>query len=74
MNVEEKPDGMIIKGGRPIIPEGSVRSYGDHRIAMAMAVLATYAKDPVVIQNVACVDTSYPGFWNDLRKLGANVE
>jgi 3-phosphoshikimate 1-carboxyvinyltransferase len=70
----ETPDGMVINGGAPIKPESSVRSFGDHRIAMSMAVLATYAEAPIVIQNVACVDTSYPGFWDHLRKLGGHVE
>lgn len=70
----EQPDGMIVNGGKPIKPESSVRSYGDHRIAMSMAILGTYAEAPVVIQNVACVDTSYPGFWDHLKSLGAHVE
>lgn len=74
VDAEETPDGMIVNGGKPIKPESSVRSYGDHRIAMSMAILATYAEAPIVIQNVACVDTSYPGFWDHLRSLGAHVE
>jgi len=74
VDATEQPDGMIIDGGKPIKPESSVRSYGDHRIAMSMAILGTYAEAPVVIQNVACVDTSYPGFWDHLRSLGAHVE
>jgi len=74
VDAEEQPDGMIINGGSPIIPQSSVRSYGDHRIAMAMAILGTYAQAPIVIQNVACVDTSYPGFWEHLRGLGGHVE
>lgn len=72
--IEEHDDGMTIQGPAPLKPAGAVRSYGDHRIAMAMAVLATCATDPVVINNVACVDTSYPGFWNDLKALGGHVE
>jgi 3-phosphoshikimate 1-carboxyvinyltransferase len=43
-------------------------------MAMSMAILATYATEPLVINNIACVDTSYPGFWDDLRKLGGQVE
>lgn len=74
VEVEELPDGMIIQGGAVLKPTGGVRSYGDHRIAMTMAILATYATEKLVINNVACVDTSYPGFWNDLRKLGGHVE
>jgi 3-phosphoshikimate 1-carboxyvinyltransferase len=74
VEVEEREDGMAIKGGGDLKPTAPVRSYGDHRIAMAMAVLATCAEAPVVINNVACVDTSYPGFWNDLKHIGGHVE
>lgn len=74
VEVEERDDGMAIKGGATLKPTAPVRSYGDHRIAMAMAVLATCAEEPVVINNVACVDTSYPAFWNDLRQIGGHVE
>ena len=74
VEVEEREDGMAIVGGGVLKPTSPVRSYGDHRIAMAMAVLATCAEEPVVINNVACVDTSYPGFWNDLKRIGGQVE
>ncbi len=74
VEVEEREDGMAIKGGGDLKPTAPVRSYGDHRIAMAMAVMATCAEAPVVINNVACVDTSYPGFWNDLKHIGGHVE
>ena len=74
VEVEEHPDGMSIQGGGTLKATAPVRSYGDHRIAMAMAVLATCADEPVVINNVACVDTSYPSFWNDLKRIGGHVE
>lgn len=74
VDAEETPDGMIVRGGKPVVPGGPARSLGDHRIAMSMAVLAMYARSPLIIQNVACVDTSYPGFWKDMRSLGGHVE
>ena len=72
--VVEVEDGMEIEGPAELASSAAVRSYGDHRIAMSMAVLGLYAGSPVVVNNIACVDTSYPAFWNDLRKLGAHVE
>lgn len=74
VDVEEKEDGMIIRGPAKIAPTTAVRSFGDHRIAMSMAVLALYGSTPVVVNNVACVDTSFPGFWQYLRDLGGHVE
>jgi 3-phosphoshikimate 1-carboxyvinyltransferase len=66
--VDETADGMRITGG-PVSGGVSVESYGDHRIAMAMAVLGLYANRPIQIDNVACVATSYPGFWDDMEKI-----
>jgi len=72
--VSEQPDGMIIEGPTKVIPTKSIRSYGDHRIAMSMSILSIFAEEPVCIGNVACVDTSYPEFWDQLSNLGVNVE
>lgn len=74
VDVEERDDGMVIRGGSELKPTGAARSYGDHRIAMAMAILATYGTEKLLINNVNCVDTSYPAFWSDLKKLGGHVE
>ncbi len=72
--LKEQDDGLVIHGGAPIRGNTRVDSYGDHRIAMAMAILALYADGPVSIEHVACVQTSYPDFWNHLKSLGVNVE
>lgn len=53
---------------------GSVNAYNDHRIVMAAAIAATCATGPVTIGNANCVDKSYPGFWDDYRKLGGIYE
>lgn len=74
VNVEEKEDGMIIHGPSTITPTTAVKSFGDHRIAMSMAILGLHATAPVVVNNVACVDTSFPGFWQYLKDLGGHVE
>ncbi|HBA86234.1 MAG TPA: 3-phosphoshikimate 1-carboxyvinyltransferase [Verrucomicrobia bacterium] len=74
VNVEEKPDGMEIVGPTDLKAPSNVNSFGDHRIAMSMAILALQADQPVCINNVACVETSYPGFWDDMKRLGVNVE
>jgi len=69
VDVEERPDGMVIRGGRRFAGGAPVESLGDHRIAMAMAVAGLLADAPVVIRGTACTETSYPGFWADLDKL-----
>ncbi len=72
--VEEMEDGMRISGPASVRSGGMVDSYGDHRVAMAMAVLALFSDAPLMIKHVNCIETSYPGFWDDLTRLGGHVE
>jgi 3-phosphoshikimate 1-carboxyvinyltransferase len=74
IEVEELNDGMIVHGGQAAVSDEPVLSHGDHRIAMSMAVVALHADKPVCISNVDCVATSYPAFWEHLRRIGAHVE
>ena len=68
--VEERPDGMVVEGLAPLRGGAILDSYGDHRVPMAFSILALSAGAPVRIRGVACVDKSYPEFWDDLRKVG----
>lgn len=72
VQVEEFPDGLDIHGGP--VSGGTVRSHGDHRIAMAFAILGTRAASAVTVDDASCIATSYPGFVDDLRLLGGMVE
>jgi 3-phosphoshikimate 1-carboxyvinyltransferase len=65
--VEERPDGFLIVGGRPL--RGAVvDSRGDHRIAMALAVTALAAEGETRIEDAACVDVSFPEFFALLER------
>ncbi|MDD4933407.1 MAG: 3-phosphoshikimate 1-carboxyvinyltransferase, partial [Methylacidiphilaceae bacterium] len=66
--VDELPDGMVVEGGHPI-RAARVPSFGDHRVAMACSILALQADGRSRIDDVGCVDTSYPGFFRHLAKL-----
>lgn len=67
--VEPTDDGMIIHGGKPL--HGAVIDpHLDHRIAMSFAVAALAADGETNIQDADCVKISYPGFYEDLAKLG----
>ena len=60
--ITEKPDGLVIDGPTPL--KGAVvDSHGDHRLAMSLAVAALVAQGPTTIEDIACVDTSYPGLF-----------
>lgn len=67
-DVEELEDGWLIRGGRPL--QGAlVRSQGDHRVAMALAVAALVAAGETAIEGAECVAISYRSFWEDLERL-----
>ncbi|MFM8807605.1 MAG: 3-phosphoshikimate 1-carboxyvinyltransferase, partial [Chthoniobacterales bacterium] len=67
-DVIEKPDGLVIEGGKPL-HGAQLESQGDHRIAMAFAVAGLFASGETVIHNTECVDTSYPGFARQLKDI-----
>lgn len=73
VRVEERPDGMVIEGPARVRGGVAIDSYGDHRLPMAMTVLAMTADAPVRMDDIACVNKSYPEFWDDLRKVGGHA-
>lgn len=67
-DVEETPDGMVIRGGRPL--HGTqIDSRLDHRIAMTFAVVSCLAEGETEILGAECVNISYPEFYQDLARL-----
>lgn len=70
--VEINGDIMKIRGGN-LIKGAKVKSHNDHRIAMACAVAALGAKGKTEIADAQAVSKSYPDFYKDLKKTGANI-
>jgi len=69
IDITETEDGMIIRGGKT--PSGAeFKTYGDHRMAMSLAVLAQIADGESTLDDGACVEISYPQFFEDLYRLG----
>lgn len=71
-DITETDDGMIIRGGRTL-HGADFCSYGDHRMAMSLAVLAQCIDGESSLDDVKCVEISYPSFFDDLAGLG-NLE
>jgi 3-phosphoshikimate 1-carboxyvinyltransferase len=71
IDVAESEDGAVVQGGH--FRGGIADSFGDHRIAMSLAVAATVAQEPVTIRGVDAVDTSFPGFASLMNGLGAKI-
>ncbi len=70
--VEERPDGLVLHGGRPL-RGASVRAHDDHRIAMALAVAALTATGETEIEGAESASVSFPEFYSYLER-GARAE
>ncbi|HEV8642542.1 MAG TPA: 3-phosphoshikimate 1-carboxyvinyltransferase [Methylomirabilota bacterium] len=66
--IAERPDGLLIEGGARL-RGARVASGGDHRIAMALAVAGLVADGETVIEDTACIATSFPQFADLLNGL-----
>lgn len=68
VDIQELADGMQIKG--PCAIQGAeVHSHGDHRLAMALAVLGLFSREPVKVRGSECIDVSFPGFEKVLGQI-----
>jgi 3-phosphoshikimate 1-carboxyvinyltransferase len=69
-SVEEHPDGLKVAGRSAGKLHGAeIEPRGDHRIAMAFAVVALAATSPTTIRDAECASVSYPGFYDDLSRV-----
>ena len=66
-SIEEREDGLIIHG-KPEMQRAQASSYGDHRMAMSLAVLGA-AADGVIIEEPDSVNISYPTFFSEIEAL-----
>ena len=74
-DVTELPDGIITRGTPDGIAGGvTVHAHDDHRLAQALAIVATRSRDGLTIAGAGAVAKSYPWFFDDLRRMGALVE
>jgi 3-phosphoshikimate 1-carboxyvinyltransferase len=67
-DVSEREDGLVIRGGTPL-RGARCNSFGDHRIVMAMAVAGLCGAGETVIEDTACIGTSFPGFRKILESV-----
>ena len=69
IDITETDDGMIINGGKSI-HGADFKTYGDHRMAMSLTVLAQLADGESTLDDSDCACVSYPTFFDDFYKLG----
>ncbi len=68
VQVRELADGLEIEGPNKLAG-AEVESYGDHRIAMALAIAGLFADSPVRVRGSSCIKVSFPGFEDVLGKI-----
>ena len=69
IDITETDDGMIINGDKSI-HGADFKTYGDHRMAMGLTVLAQLADGESTLDDSDCACVSYPTYFDDFYKLG----
>ena len=68
-------DDLIVRGRPDAVPGGGVVEVRhDHRIAMSFLVMGVATVDPVGIDDMSPIDTSFPGFLSLMSELGASID
>ena len=73
VKIEASENELKITGGKNYAG-CEVSSHNDHRIAMALTVMASCAEGNITILNSQCVEKSYPGFFKDYNLLGGEAD
>jgi 3-phosphoshikimate 1-carboxyvinyltransferase len=71
IEVQPKPDGMIVHGGQ--LQGASIDSRGDHRAAMAFAMAGLAASSDIIVEDCDNVATSFPGFAELAETTGLHI-
>ncbi len=69
LNIPVSIEGDVMRISQSTVHGGIVNSHNDHRIAMALAVLASVSSSAVIIENAQAVNKSYPSFFEDLSQI-----
>jgi 3-phosphoshikimate 1-carboxyvinyltransferase len=73
VEVEIAGDDLIVHGRGRVGGGGMVASHMDHRIAMSALVMGLAAEKPVAVDDIGFIATSFPGFPDMMRSLGADL-
>lgn len=66
--IEELEDGMVIKG-KTKLKGANIKTFNDHRIAMAFSVASLISEGKLNLDNTACIDISFPGYFDLINNL-----
>ncbi len=67
-DVEELPDGFQILGPTTL-SSATIRTFNDHRIAMAFSIAGLIGNVPTQLDDADCIDVSFPEFFTVLKQI-----
>jgi 3-phosphoshikimate 1-carboxyvinyltransferase len=70
-NISVTNDSLTLESSSKILEKITIKTYQDHRMAMAFAPLAI--KTSLIIEDAEVVSKSYPTFWKDLKSIGFKI-
>ena len=68
----ERHDGLLVRHSK--LKAAVLEGFGDHRIVMASVIASLFAQGVSTLHGADCVSVSYPGFFDDIKKLGSRIE
>ena len=72
-NIKAETDGKTLKIYSGKIKGTTIELPNDHRMAMMAGIAATIADSETILKGIECVSKSYPNFFEDLAKVGGQI-
>ncbi len=72
VDVESGEDWMEVRGTGKVEGGATIETHLDHRIAMSFIILGLIAENPITIDDISPIQTSFPNFFTELKKLGVD--
>ena len=74
LNLNKEKDSIKIFGSKKQNGGVKIKTYNDHRVAMSMLVFGLASDEPIKVDDISMIKTSFPNFAELLKKIGAKVK
>jgi len=73
IEIDYGDDFLIVSGQKKVTGGAKIRTFGDHRVAMSFLCLGQASEKPIVLDEYSSINTSFPTFTKEFRKVGADI-
>lgn len=73
IEIEYGDDFLIVSGQKKVTGGAKIKTFGDHRVAMSFLCLGQASEKPIVLDEYSSINTSFPTFTKEFRKVGADI-